>query len=274
MPPELRLSWLGYICKSIPNVEVHSIEDAYYNYDFIKMVPQHRKLMPHIDKVFTSEPIYDFAIRQCYPEAEHVILDAARSAVKCSATAIRKDPFANWQYLDNIVRAFFSKKILITGIESTGKSTMVKLLADHFGGEQVQEVGRDYCLKYGNKLTLELFYMIAMEHHLKQVEAAERGSKYVFVDTDAVVTNYYRKAYLDGRRLTTFCKEIIERERYDKILYLEPTVPWVEDGLRFLSANRDIENKKLLKMYKGMDLVHITESDFADRFQSAIKVCS
>jgi HTH-type transcriptional repressor of NAD biosynthesis genes len=270
---ELRLAWLGNACKDLTNVTVLPIEDYDDVYDFKKMIGKHRGLMnaPVIDKIFTAEAdFYGVDFKELYPEAEHVVFERT---IPCSGTAIRKDPFANWDYIPKIVKSFFCKKVLITGVESTGKSTMVKKLAEHFCGAAVDEVGRDYCVKYGNFLTEQMFAHIGMEHYLKQLEAFESGCKWVFIDTDAVVTNYYKLIYCGGS-FDNICEDIaFLHQEYDYIFYLEPTVPWVDDGLRFL-PDQQTQHHSLLHLYQNHRMenrmILIRGTDYQERFDEIL----
>ena len=53
------------------------------------------------------------------------------------------------------------KKIVIIGPESTGKSTLCKLLAAHFNTIWVKEYAREYLLKNGTNYTFENLLDIA-----------------------------------------------------------------------------------------------------------------
>jgi HTH-type transcriptional repressor of NAD biosynthesis genes len=59
-----------------------------------------------VDVLVTSEPAYgnEIAARLC---ARHVLLDAARERFPVSGTAIRADPLANLEWLDEPVRSWF-----------------------------------------------------------------------------------------------------------------------------------------------------------------------
>jgi HTH-type transcriptional regulator, transcriptional repressor of NAD biosynthesis genes len=61
--------------------------------------------------------------------AKHICVDQARAAVPVSGTVIRADPFANWNFLEPPVRAWFAKHICIVGAESTGTITLSQALA-------------------------------------------------------------------------------------------------------------------------------------------------
>jgi HTH-type transcriptional repressor of NAD biosynthesis genes len=66
--------------------------------------------------------------------------------------------------------------VAVIGTESCGKSTLVKKLAKFYNTNYVHEVGRDYCDKYSNQLTAEMFDLIAMEHFMLQKKQSEKSS--------------------------------------------------------------------------------------------------
>jgi HTH-type transcriptional repressor of NAD biosynthesis genes len=274
MPGLLRASWIGNELHDYPKIKVLSYKYDEDEYDFKKWVPWHRNnIAPKIDYVFSSEPSYSPIFSEIYPEAQHVILDEGRKLVPISATEIRKDIYGNWKHLPKEVRAYFVKKVLITGIESVGKSTMVHKLAAFFNTEEVQEVGRDYCVKYKNNLTADMFDDIAMKHYLKQKDILPQCNKLLFVDSDAVVTQYYMSKYMNGD-MSLFVDSIIDKQQYDLIIYLDATVNWVDDGYRFLKHNRMYEDISLKKMYQfyHIDVNAVSTIDYQLRFEDTLRI--
>ena len=77
--------------------------------------------------------------------------------------------------------------------------------------------------------------------------------------------------YISGAR-SDLIEEIIKLQDYDLVLYLEPDIKWVEDGLRFAGADevRKLNNEKLKKMYaeRGIPFVCIT-GNYDERFNKA-----
>jgi HTH-type transcriptional repressor of NAD biosynthesis genes len=271
MPGDVRLSWLGYCFKDYPNIEVLGVEDFDDEYDWFASVPWYRKNVgEHINYVFSSEPSYDNYFKKMYPEAEHICLDEGRQFVNISGTEIRKDIYKHWNFMPKIVRKHFVKKVLITGVESVGKSTMVHKLGTYFNTTGVQEVGRTYCENYKNCLTIEHFDNIAMEHWLAQDDACYNANEFMFVDSDAIVTKYYLDKYHHTK--SSFLDAIISKQQYDYIFYLEPTVKWIADEFRFLEKSRDSDNKQLKEMYSNYNLQYISSDNYNQRFLDIISL--
>ncbi len=264
IPAQVRLSWLGHAFNDLENIKIIHIEDdqwdSNYNWEQGANLIKAAIAKP-IDFVFSSENDYEKHFRKYYPSAKHVVIDNGREIVPISATDMRKNIYGNWDKLPLYVRPYFVKKVVLIGTESCGKTTLTKKLAKFYNTNLVKEVGRDYCDKYGNQLTPEMFGPIAMEHFLLQQKKAEESNKILFVDSDAVITQYYLDMYFNGKS-SPLLEEIIKLQNYDLALYLEPDVKWVDDGTRFAGedAVRKANNEKLKKMYaeRGIPLLSIS----------------
>lgn len=274
IPAEVRLSWLGESLNNLENVEIIHIEDDQWdsNYDWEQGANMIKKAIGEkIDYVFSSEESYGKYFEKYYPLSKHVVVDDKRKTVSISATEMRKNLYDNWEKLPNFVRSYFTKKVAIVGTESCGKSTLAKKLAKFYNTEYVSEVGRDYCEKYSNQLTEEMFNLIAMEHFLLQKNKSEKSDKILFVDSEAVITQYYLKMYFEGRE-SRVVEEIIKLQNYDLVIYLEPDVPWVDDGLRFSGEEeqRKKNNELLKKMFDDRGIKYIcVNGNYDERFNKA-----
>jgi len=269
MPFELRLSWLGHELKHLKNIEIHAIEDYDDKYDFFKMIPEHKSIFntEKLDYVFSSEPSYDPIFKQLYPNAKHILIDPKRQQFATSGGSIRKNPFQCWDDMPSIVRKHFVKKVLITGVESVGKSTMTKLLAEHFNTNYVYEIGRYYCEKFDNLIIPKHFIEIAMKHFTSIEDLLEHSNKYLFIDTDAIITQYYLLKY-HNISTNKLLDHIVLAQDFDLTFYLEPTVPWVNDGYRFLENSREDDNKYLKQFYPNA--IFIDSPDYKERFKQVV----
>ena len=276
IPSEVRLSWLGAAFRDLDNVKIVNVEDDQwdYNYDWkegARMIKQ--TIGKPIDFVFSSETSYNVHFSKYYPEAKHVVIDEGRDIVPISATELRKNLYSNWDKLPTYVRSYFVKKVALVGTESCGKTTLAKKLSKFYNTNWVHEVGRDYCDKYKNQLTPAMFNLIGMEHFLLQAKKSEESNKLLFVDSESVITQYYLDMYFKNK--FQLLEEIVKIQDYDLVLYLEPDVKWVDDGLRFAGEDniRKLNNEKLKQMYKerGINFVPIS-GDYSQRFDRARKL--
>lgn len=193
-----------------------------------------RVLPYHPDFVFASES-YGEKLAQVLG-AEFIAVDPARSVMSVSGTAVRRDPLANWHYLPECVRPHFVKRICVFGPESTGKSTLTKQLAEHFGTVAVPEYARTVLeLQQGNLSESDL-QRIARGQLASEDALARKAHRLLLCDTDALTTTIWSEA-LFGRCDERIAAEAQQR-RYDLTLLLDVDVPWVADEVRYLPGER------------------------------------
>lgn len=260
IPPEVRLSWIGKTIADMGNVHLIEVKDKFgiTDYNWEKGSNNIKKAIGKpITHIFTSENGDLINYNKYYPAAKKVVVDADRKAIPVSATKLRNDFFNNWQYLPKSVQPDFVKRVLITGTESCGKSTAVKNLAKIYNTNFVHEIGRDYSEVSSDRLVIEDFDKIAIDHYAAQIEKQKSSNKVLFVDSDAVVTQYYLDIYFNKN--SKVIKELAKIQNYDLVLYFEPDVPWVADGFRNQGEEklRKKNNEKLKKMYKDLGIEYI-----------------
>lgn len=137
-----------------------------------------------VDVVFASE--YGARGLADALSARFVLVDPQRRVVPISATMIRQDPLAHWDYLPGCVRAHYVRRICLLGPEGSAKSTLARQLADHFGTRYVEEYARRYAAQHSQELSVADFEIIARQQAM--IEQAERQSanKLLFCDTDVL----------------------------------------------------------------------------------------
>jgi HTH-type transcriptional repressor of NAD biosynthesis genes len=143
-----------------------------------------------IDVVFCGSDYDENSFwKQCYPESELYIIK--RNGI--SSTEIRKNPYANWDSIPNVVREYFTKKVLLIGGESTGKSTLIINLANYYNTNYVEEAGREISMRSGtDRLMLSSdFTDILLTHKMNELEAIKHSNKVLFIDTDCLITRFY-----------------------------------------------------------------------------------
>jgi HTH-type transcriptional repressor of NAD biosynthesis genes len=187
---------------------------------------------PSFDLLVTSEPAYG-EMTASRIGARHVLVDPSRRAVPISATMVRADPYACWAYLSPGVRAWYAKRVCLTGAESTGTTTTTARLAALYDTVWVPEYGREYSVPKdarGEAWTTGEFVHIARRQQELEDEAARGANRILFCDTDALATAIWHEQYLGSRAPEV---EAIARARtYDLILLTAADIPWVQDGDR------------------------------------------
>ena len=210
----------------------------------------------------------------CYPESELHIFD--RNDI--SSTEIRKNPYKCWDSLPNIVKPYFVKKVLLIGGESTGKSTLTYNLANNYNTNYIDEAGRELSEKSGTDTLMlsEDFTEILLQQKLNEIKAIEQSNKVLFIDTDALITQFFMNFLEDSgiERNKALSDAIDGLNNYDLILFLEPDVKFVRDGGRSEIIERDREKysnqiKKLFDEH-GKEYVCIA-GDYQERYLKAIE---
>lgn len=233
---------------------------------------------------FSSEPEYTEYFSEHFPEVEHVVLDAERKGVDISATRIRTNLRDNFEYLSNQARPRFVKRVAIIGVESTGKSTMTEVLAQHYGTTSTPEVGRHICEQMYNGseflMDREAYLKIAMIHRIEEFSNSNQAHVVHISDTTNLITHFSaicagKVSYNDDMFMSLAVEEA--HNFYDMVLYLSPEVEWVADPLRLqdTDSKREYTNTLLWDMvhdlYRGVPVVHITGDDYENRINQAIK---
>lgn len=242
IPGMLRVEWLRRIFspERWPNVEVVSLTDENPQYpeehpDFWDIwVRSLRRVVGRPDTVFSSELYGDELARRM--GCAHVMIDLDRARFPVSGTAIRSAPLLHWDFLPEPVRPYFVKKILITGPESTGKSTLARQLAEHFQTVYAHEYAREYIDRKGAWIEAADIPRIARGQLSLEDDLLGKANRFLFCDTDLIATRIYSEHYLGS------CPpEVIaaaDARAHDLNLLLDIDAPWVADPQRLEPWNR------------------------------------
>ena len=223
------------------------------------------------DVVFTSESYGEGYAKAM--DCKHVLVDIDRDAVPISATRIRSAPLDCLEYLEPCVRAHYVKRLVLIGVESTGKSTLTKDLALSLNTNHVEEFGREYCLTRTGEWRTEDFLEIAKTQQVREDECAGLANKVLICDTNAFATSIWHRRYMG------FYDEevngIASKDKVDLYLLTMPDFPFVQDGTRdgehirhemhqwFCDRLRDqsapiviLEGSHLHRMKKSLEAIH------------------
>ena len=234
IPGEVRFAWLREIHPDcdvrlvVDELEDDSQQWADFTLEYLGRAP---------DIVFSSEnygPIYSSLMG-----SRHVMVDQLRNTVPISGTQIRTDPLLYLHHLEPCVRAWFVKRVVLVGAESTGKTTLAQQLAEHFQTIWVPEYGREHWEQKVSRLTSpeaspswssEEFIHIAQEQQRREDLSARQCNRILFCDTNAFATGTWYERYFHARH--ALVDAIGQQSKADLYLLTAPDVPFVQDGFR------------------------------------------
>lgn len=132
-------------------------------------------------------------------------------------------------------------RIAIFGPESTGKTTLAKQLAEYYQTVWVPEFARDYLqekLDSGRGICdVNDMLPIAYGQTKLENESALLANKYLFCDTNLMVTKVFSELYYN------FCDSLLDKaartHQYDLYFLTDIDVPWEDDGLRDSPEGRE-----------------------------------
>ena len=173
-----------------------------------------------------------------------------------SGTLIRENPSKYWKYIAQPFRRQFTKKVLIMGSASNGKTTLAKDLARFYDAPVSLEYAREYQIKNNvrdDELTPKDYYYLLLGQYdqtSKLIDSsANRGL--VIADTNSLVTKGYYDYYMEVEGPETSMTDtfdnlfvsILAKEKWDLILFVQPIGSYVNDGFRDMTmADDEIRN--------------------------------
>lgn len=224
--PDCNVRWFAETVQQEPN----GLEDATFWRTWQTIVQNY---CPEPDFLFASED-YGHQLAATV-RAAFVPVDISRTARAVSGTAIRENPFENWQYIPHVVRPYFTRRVTLFGPESSGKSTLAQILARHYDTVVAPEYGRTYTETLGTSITADDLRKICRGHIASVAAAKRQANKILIEDTDPVMTALWSDMLLGSRDpwFDSF------RDHADLYLLCDVDIPWEDDGTRYFETQAD-----------------------------------
>lgn len=280
IPMEIRYRWIMNSFHHMDNINIITMEDnakSKEEYDKDSYWLEGRdyvlsQIGVKVDVVFCGSDYIGTSRYEKLYDCKVEYVD--RNEIKVSSTDIRNNPFRYWEYIPNICRPYFTKKILLVGGESTGKSTLTENLALAYNTNFLEEVGREVCDYAGAEdlMIEEDFHEILLKHKVKEMELIKQSNKLLFVDTDAITTKFFSQFLLEEKdnRVDKLADAIAHINSFDMIFFLEPTVDFVQDGTRNekIEAEREKYSNQIKRLLNEVGYEYIClDGDYISRFE-------
>jgi len=143
-------------------------------------------------------------------------------------------------------------KIGVIGAESTGKSLLCMLLANHYNTLWVPEFSRQYFnTRDINNYSLSDLTIIADEQIKSELNKIKKANRFLFCDTTLITLKIW--AELEFNKTPAFISDNLHKIKYDYYLITANDVEWEKDNLRKNKFNRDLILNMNLKEVKKLN---------------------
>jgi NadR type nicotinamide-nucleotide adenylyltransferase len=160
-------------------------------------------------------------------------------------------------------------RVVLTGSESTGKSTLAQTLAEHYDAPLVPEFVRGFAERKNGPIEFGDHGPIARGQMALEDEHMARASRLVVQDTDLLSTVVYCEHYFGA--CPEWVRDAAAARRPDLYLLMEIDVPWIADGVRDRGERRE-ELQQLFRnaVAASETAVAVVRGSWGERLQRAV----
>ena len=144
-----------------------------------------------------------------------------------------------------------TRRIAITGPESTGKTTLTLQLAELYDTVYVPEYARQYLDTNGVKYDYEDVLKMARGQIELEQQTLSKAKEILFADTDMIVYKIWLQFY--EWEVPQWITDHIKRNQFDLYLLADIDIPWVPDGQRSNPADRELLFYRFQEEFDAMD---------------------
>ena len=163
------------------------------------------------------------------------------------------------------------KIIVITGAESTGKSTLTEALANHFNVPFIPEIAREYVEHLREKYNYHDVENIAGKQ-VEQLNLLKNSNHpFIFVDTWLIITKIWFEVVFN--KTPDWFNSEIEKNRIDLFLVCDTDLPWVSDSVRENGGEQRLilHNKYIETINKYNFKYKVVSGKGEERIKSALR---
>lgn len=162
-------------------------------------------------------------------------------------------------------------RVALLGAPSTGKSSLASALAKHYQTVWMPEYGREYWLEHqqARRLSPEQLVEIAEGHLQREEKLLAQAKRYLFVDTEAIVTYHYALDYHGAAlpRLIDLANAAVDR--YDFFFLCATDIPYEDTWERSGRQHRERFQQQIRDdlLRRGVEFVELHGS-LEDRLET------
>lgn len=162
-------------------------------------------------------------------------------------------------------------RVVLTGSESTGKTTLASRIGTHYGVQHVPEFVREYAASKDGALDFNDHGPIARGQIALEDAAIARADAVVVQDTDLLSTVVYCDHYFG--HCPQWIIDAARARRPDLYLLCEIDLPWVADGIRDRGHMReDMQNLFRVAVRASAGPYVVIDGDADQRLAKAIDI--
>lgn len=161
-----------------------------------------------------------------------------------------------------------TRRVVITGPESSGKSTLAQALARQLSTVVVPEFARTYLQYLHRPYTIDDLAVIHRGQLSWEAWYAQRAQKWLICDTDWTVMQIWKEHFAPQSNL------YFERQPWHHAFLCRPDIPWEPDPLREHPHQREALFDEYLQLLEstGWPFTVISGDDLAQRLQKVLPV--
>lgn len=122
------------------------------------------------------------------------------------------------------------KIVVITGAESTGKSTLTEALASHFNAPFIPEIAREYVENLNRKYNFQDVENIARKQVEQFNQLKTANYPFLFIDTWLIITKIWFEVVFN--KTPDWFELEVQNTKIDLFLVCDTDLPWISDPVR------------------------------------------
>jgi HTH-type transcriptional repressor of NAD biosynthesis genes len=230
-----------------------------------------RWVAPRATHVFSSDPVGAAIVARAMG-AEHVVIDAGRQTHPISGTAIRGDVFSHFGWIAPGARTHLAVHVGIVGVESAGKTTLARALAQAIGAAVVEDDLRTAAATSGDAQGIPPAWVFGQAitelGDRRRAAAASTEKGVVVVDGCALTTSLWAQRL--GRTIAQGLAPTQIDERYDLWILCDDDFGFVGPAERDQPEPRAQMKAALLARLKAQPHVVTLSGPLDGRVQQAV----